>query len=96
MKVRYSATAAADLGDILDYLTERNPRAAAKIGATIEATADRIAVYPESSPITDEPPVRMTPVGRYPYLIIYIVERDEVLIVRVLHGARLRPWESGE
>jgi len=96
MRVRYGTTASADLGDILSYLIERNPQAAAKIGATIETTVARIAAYPQSSALSDEPRVRMTPVGRYPYLIFYIVEQDEVLIVRVLHGARLRPWKTQE
>ncbi len=32
MKVRYTDTAEADLEDILNYLIERNPRAAAMVG----------------------------------------------------------------
>jgi toxin ParE1/3/4 len=93
MRVRFSATASADLGDILSFLLERNPRAAASVGAAIEATVARIGDFPESAQATDEPAVRMAPAGRYPYLIFYIVENNEVLILRVLHGARRRPWE---
>jgi plasmid stabilization system protein ParE len=36
----------------------------------------------------------MTPVPSYPYLIFYTVEADEVVILHVRHGARLKPWES--
>jgi plasmid stabilization system protein ParE len=96
MKVRYSATASADLGDILSYLIERNPRAAATVGQAIETTVARVAMFPESAEATDEPGVRMAPAGRYPYLIFYAVGRDEIQIVRVLHGARLRPGETKE
>jgi plasmid stabilization system protein ParE len=39
MKVRYTATAAADVGDILSYLLERNSAAAAAVGEAIESTA---------------------------------------------------------
>ncbi len=96
MKIRYTETALADLGDLLSYLIDRNPRAAATVGKAIEVTADRIAAFPESAPETDEPGVRMAPAGRFPYLIFYTATENEILIVRVLHGARLRPWEIDE
>ncbi len=96
MKVRYTDTARADLGDILSYLIERNPRAAAAVGKAIETTAARIATFPESAQATDEAGVRMAPAGRFPYLVFYVVGDDEVQVVRVLHGARLRPWEKKE
>jgi plasmid stabilization system protein ParE len=93
MKVRYTATAAADLDDILSYLAGRNPKAAADVLASIEATVSRIAKFPNSAQATDEPGVRMPPAGRFPYLVFYTLTEDEVWIIRVLHGARLRPWE---
>ena len=94
MRVRYTETATADLGDLLSYLIERNPRAAATVGKAIEATVARIATFPESAQATDEPTVRMAPAGRFPYLVFYTVADNEVQIVRVLHGARRRPWEK--
>lgn len=96
MRVRYTDPATADLQDISAYLIERNPRAAAAVGAAVEATVARIAKFPESAQATDEPGVRMAPAGRFPYLIFYSVTDDEVQIIRVLHGARLRPWEAKE
>lgn len=94
MNVRYTDAAAADLGDLLSYLIERNPRAAATVGKAIEATVARIAAFPESAQATDEPTVRMAPAGRFPYLIFYTSAENEIQIIRVLHGARQRPWES--
>ena len=94
MRIRYTETASADLGDILSYLIERNPAAAATVGKAIEVTLARIAAFPASAQATDEPTVRMAPAGRFPYLIFYIVAENEVRIIRVLHGARLRPWEK--
>ncbi len=96
MKVRYTDTATADLEDILNYLIERNPRAAANVGQAVETTIARIAMFPESAQATDEPAIRMAPAGRFPYLIFYAVTENEVQIIRVLHGARLRPLETKE
>jgi plasmid stabilization system protein ParE len=94
MKLRYTETALADLGDLLSYLIERNPRAAATVGKAIEVTAARIAAFPQSAPATDEPSVRMAPAGRFPYFDLYDVADNEVRIIRVLHGARRRPWDK--
>ncbi len=94
MKVRYTDTAKADLADISAYLIERNPRASASVGNAVEATVARIALFPESAQATDEPGIRMAPAARFPYLIFYAVIDDDVQIIRVLHGARLRPWEA--
>jgi plasmid stabilization system protein ParE len=64
------------------------------VGKAIEVTVARIATFPESALATDEPSVRMAPAGRFPYLIFYDVAESEVRIIRVLHGARRRPWEA--
>lgn len=94
MNIRYTETALVDLGDLLLYLIERNPRAAENVGKAIEETVARIAAFPESAPATDEPTVRMAPAGRFPYLIFYVAAENELRIIRVLHGARRRPWEK--
>jgi toxin ParE1/3/4 len=96
MKVRYSEAAAADLRYILAFLTDVNPTAAARVGQAIEITVKRISEFPDSAQATDQPPIRMAPAGRFPYLIFYTKAETEVQIVRVLHGARLRPWEQDE
>lgn len=61
MRIRYTETALADLGDLLSYLIERNPRAAAAVGKAIETTVARIAMFPASAQATDEPDVRWRP-----------------------------------
>lgn len=94
MKVRYTETAAADLDELLRYLIDRNPSAAGDVGAAIEAAVARIAAYPLSAQATDQAGVRMAPAGRFPYLIFYETGDDEVRILRILHGARLRPWDE--
>jgi len=94
MKVRYSASALADIDDILGYLSRHNRSAAATVGMTIEHTVVRLAEFPNSAQETDTTGIRMTPAGRYPFLIFYSVEPDEIHIIRILHGARRRPWQS--
>ena len=91
MRVRYTDEAIADVEEILLYIAERNPTAADVVSLAIERTADRIGSFPYSAQATDEPDVRMAPVGRFPYLLFYTVGRNEVWIIRIRHAARLRP-----
>ena len=93
MRVVYTRSAIADIDDISSYIAERNPRAAATVVDVIEATIARLGVFPLSAPVTDEPDVRMTPAGRYPYVIFYTATGDAVRILRIMHTARMRPWE---
>jgi len=92
MRVRYTDEAIADAEEILLYIAERNATAAEIVSIAIERTADRIGSFPYSAQATDEPSVRMVPIGRFPYLMFYTVDRREVWIVRVQHAARLRPY----
>jgi toxin ParE1/3/4 len=50
--------------------------------------------FPEMAQPTDEPGVRRMLIGRYPYLIYYAVENDEIVILHVRHGARRPLWET--
>jgi toxin ParE1/3/4 len=94
MRVVYARSAIADVEQISTYIRERNPRAAAAVADAIEATVARIGMFPLSASACDEPGVRMAPAGRYPYLVFYTVTGDEVMILRIMHAARLRPWQS--
>jgi toxin ParE1/3/4 len=94
MKVRYTQTALDEIRAIRSYISERNLSAADAVIARVETVVQRILEFPLSSIETDSPRVRMTPVPSYPYLIFYTVEADEVVILHVRHGARLKPWES--
>jgi plasmid stabilization system protein ParE len=94
MKVRYTATAAVELDQILAYLAERNRSAAAALALRIETTISGLVEFPEMAQMTDEPGTRRMPVGRYPFLIFYTVEGDELVILHIRHTARRPPWEE--
>ena len=92
MKLRYGRGALSDLEDIFAYIAADNPDAAARLVERIEDVAKRIAVSPFLGQATSRPGFRRFPVGNY--LIVYEVDRDEVIIHYVRHGARRRPWEK--
>jgi plasmid stabilization system protein ParE len=94
MKVRFSRLALAELDAILTYVAEANPTAASQVEARVRRVVDRIAQFPEGAPeIPKRPGIRSVPLIRYPYVIHYAVNREEVVVLRILHGARRSPWE---
>lgn len=94
MKLRYTETAAVELEEILDYVSERNPSAARTLASRIEKSIQVLADFPELAQLTDEPGVRRLPIGRYPYVIFYSAERDAIVILHIRHTARLTPGDE--
>lgn len=91
MKVRYTETAAAEVAEIFEYIAARNRRAAAELVERLERLVENLESAPLMARVTDEQGTHVIPVGRYPYLVFYAVENDEVIILHVRHGARRYP-----
>jgi plasmid stabilization system protein ParE len=91
MIVRYSRRAYSDLAGILDYIEERSPRGAHKVKLAIKRTIETIGRNPNIGHPTGRGATRGSPVGRYPYLVYWTVEADEVSIVHIRNSAR-KPW----
>jgi toxin ParE1/3/4 len=96
MKVRYTATALIEVDEIFAYLSEHNPTAAKRVVARVEQTIRNLATFPDMAQECDERGTRRMPVGRYPFIVFYTVEADEIVILHVRHGARRWPWEDDE
>jgi addiction module RelE/StbE family toxin len=94
MSVRYTRDALRDLEQISSYLAEQNAPAAAGLLDAVEKIVARLNRFPYSAPQTEMSGIRAASVLRYPYIIFYTVEGDEVLIHYIRHAARLRPWEQ--
>ena len=91
MIVRYSRRAQYDLAKILVYLDERSPRGARNVKLAIKRAIDTIGENPNIGYATGRGAVRGLPVSRYPYLVYWTVEAEEVWLVHIRHGAR-KPW----
>lgn len=88
MRVRFTKPALAELDEIFAYLHQRNRLAATQVVTRVREIASQLGRFPEMGHPKYKPGVRMITVRRYPYLVFYTIERDEVLILSVRHGAR--------
>jgi len=91
MKLRYAPRARADITHIHDYITVHNARAATAVVRQIRATADLVARYPALGRKTDIAGVRVLSTARYPYLVYYRSDGENVTIVHVRDGRRAAP-----
>jgi toxin ParE1/3/4 len=91
MRIRFTATAFAEITDIRDYIAKDNPAAARAVVLRIEQVVAHIANFPHIARAIDETGVRMFPVGPFPYLIFYTLEGNEIIIRNVRHGRRRQP-----
>ncbi len=92
MRVRYNRGARADLDEILAYIVERNPAAAARLLERFLATERLISRFPEIGTKTTRRNLRRMVIGNY--IMAYEVETDVISIHYLRHGARKRPWEN--
>lgn len=89
MRVRQSPRAEADIQAIFDYIASDSPRAAERVVDRVLESILRLADWPYSVRMGEAEGTRELVVRRTPYIAIYEVT-DEVLILRVMHGARRR------
>ena len=87
-RVHYSRQARADLIEIWLHIAGESQSVADRCLETIEASCDRLAMFPELGPARPDiaSDARMLVVERW--LALYRIEQDKVQIVRVVDGAR--------
>jgi toxin ParE1/3/4 len=91
MRVRWSETAFAELGEIRSYIAKDNPAAARAVVLRIEQVTTRLGRFPWMGSATDVPGIRVFPALPFPYLIFYAVGDEEVVIRNIRHARRQRP-----
>ncbi len=95
MKVVYTAEALDNLDEILSYIAHTYPTVSAAFEKRLRIVEARIGAWPESAEeVAERPGVRIVPLVRYPYKILYRVTADAVEILYIHHGARQGPWEG--
>jgi plasmid stabilization system protein ParE len=88
MRTRLAPAAVRDIADILGFLSTRSTSASAGFRDRFREARQFIGQYPLSGRPTDEAGVRYVNTGKYPYLIFYEIFDVEVVIMRIMHGAR--------
>jgi plasmid stabilization system protein ParE len=95
MKVVWSATAAAHLTAIHQFIARDSERYALRMIDRLTRRSQQIGFFPQSGQLVPEYNDRsIREVIEGPYRIIYRVDSDRVIVVSVVHGAQLLPPEK--
>jgi plasmid stabilization system protein ParE len=92
MRVRYNRGARADLDEILAYISERNPAAAARLLERFLVTERLLSRFPEIGSKTMRKNLRRMVIGSY--IMAYEIASDVILIHYIRHSARSRASEN--
>ena len=91
MKLRYTPRAKLDLAEIHDYIAQENSQAARRIILLIRKAAETLPQNPQIGRPGRIVGTRELTVGRFPFMISYCVDSEEIQILAVVHTARLWP-----
>lgn len=90
-EVHLTLDAESDLADILSYIADRNPVAAGALSVKFDALFTKIAMAPKSGwRSTRDKTARRRTLGSYVVYYEFDEANDRVMILAVVHGARVR------
>jgi toxin ParE1/3/4 len=94
VKLRFTRRSRRHLGAIAEYIAERNPNAAQRVGERIREVAALLGEFPFVGREGALAGAREMLVPGLPYIIVYRIDPDAVSILGVYHGAQLRPGQE--
>jgi toxin ParE1/3/4 len=91
MAIIWRRSALADLEALREFIAHDNPRAAARISATIQTAVERLAAYPNLGRAGRVEGARELIITEAPCIVAYRVVEDQIRILSVLHASRQWP-----
>ncbi len=91
VKIRWTRLALEDVERAREYIAERNPSAAQAVIARIESALKALAAHPEIGRRGRVQGTRELVVPDTPFIIAYLLSKNAVEILAVIHGARRWP-----
>ena len=94
MRVRWSRPAIIGLRSVREYIAQDSPARAASMVSRLRAAALGLEQFPRRGRVGNIVGTRELVFTRTPYVLVYQIDADEVVILRVRHGAQRWPADS--
>ena len=91
MRLLWSPNAIADRDAIFDHIAADNPSAAIAIDTAIARQVERLVQFPRSGRTGRVTGTRELVIPRTPFIAVHRLTPTDILILRILHGARQWP-----
>jgi toxin ParE1/3/4 len=96
MKLVFDEQALVDLENIYNWVVKDNAAAAKAVVERVFTSTEHLATFPQMGHAGRDEGTQEWVVPRLPYIVVYEVhaDRDEVIVVAVVHGAQSREGEA--
>jgi plasmid stabilization system protein ParE len=91
MNVRYTATAARELTNGIEYLAQSAPSVVEDFADAVERSLKEVAEFPFLAQETEKKGVRRKYVRRFHYCIFYVIGNGEIVVLHIRHAAQRLP-----
>jgi toxin ParE1/3/4 len=91
MKVRWTGPAIEDLASIFRYIRKDDPAAARHVRMTVATAVAKLSSMEDRGRKGEVPGTRELVFHPWPYIAVYEIMHDEVLILRIRHASLLWP-----
>lgn len=88
MRVIWTPAASDDLEHIYTYIATESPASAERVARAIVNAVEGLALFPSMGRTGAVPGTRERLLSRYPYKVVYRVQRDHIDVVRVINMAQ--------
>lgn len=88
MKVQFHPGAREDLREGRAFYRQRSPLAALAFARAMEAAVEHVRDSPHQHPLGDHGTRRFVLPGRFPYVVVYRLRNEAIVIVAVAHQSR--------
>ena len=90
VEIIWSPLARSRLREIRDYVARDKPEAAERLAMRIVAVVEALRNHPYLGRVGAEPGIRELVIGGTPYIVLYRVQGQRVVISTIWHGAQQR------
>ncbi len=88
MAIVWTTVARRDVNEIWDFIEVRNPDAAELVSSEILRAVEGLLQFPKRGKPGRVKETRELVVSGLPYVVVYLLVNERVVILRVLHGAQ--------
>ena len=90
MKLVWRRKALAKLAEVKQYIEQENPTAAREVASRLMNVVKTLSDFPDMAPAGREEGTRELVVSNLPYVFVYRVEVDRILILMLFHTSQAR------
>jgi toxin ParE1/3/4 len=91
MRVRWTTDAADDLERICDYIAESRPESAQRVAQSVVDRIGTLETFPHLGRPGRVQGTREIAFPPLPFLAVYEIREEQVIVLRILHGAQRWP-----